>query len=58
MEATETFKVGDTVKWCWSEIHKNTYTIVEITNSGALLKQNFGMGLILNGKVPISELSK
>ena len=58
MEATETFKVGDTVKWCWTETHKNTYIIVEVTNSGAILKQNFGMGLILNGKVPISELSK
>lgn len=52
------FKVGDIVKWCWIENHQNTYVIIEIKNKGALLKQNFGMGTILNGYVALSELSK
>jgi plastocyanin len=58
MEATETYKVGDTVKWCWTETHKNTYTIIDINSTSVVLKQNFGMGLILNGRVPISELER
>lgn len=58
MEATETFKVGDIVKWCWSETHPSTYTIIEIRKNGAILKQNFGMGQILNSPIPISELGK
>lgn len=52
------FKVGEIVRWCWTETHQNTYVIIEITNRGALLKQNFGMGTVLNGYVALSELSK
>lgn len=52
------FEVGDVVKWNWTELHQSTYTIVEIKNDKALLKQNFGIGIILNGYIPFSELSK
>lgn len=52
------FKIGDTVKWCWSELHRNTYTIVDINKSGAVLKQNFGIGVVLNGRISLSELEK
>jgi hypothetical protein len=56
------FKVGDIVKWCWTETHQNTYIIVLIDEKGALLKQNFGRGTILSEKkkdrVPLSELEK
>jgi hypothetical protein len=58
MEVTETYIVGDVVKWCWSEIHRNTYIIIDINSNSVVLKQNFGMGLTLNGRIPISELSK
>jgi hypothetical protein len=50
------FKIGDTVKWCWSELHKNTYIIIDINKLGAVLKQNFSTGVILNGRVSLSEL--
>lgn len=50
------FKIGDTVKWCWSELHRNIYTIIDVDNSGSILKQNFGTGLILNGRISLSEL--
>ena len=53
----EEYKVGDIVRWCWSVIHPSTYIIVEIDNRGALLKQNFGRGQVLNSKVPLSELN-
>jgi hypothetical protein len=52
------FKIGETVKWCWSDLHRNTYIIIDINTTGAVLKQNFGTGVILNGRVPISELGK
>lgn len=57
-EVVENYQIGDVVKWCWSNIHQNTYTIVEIKNTGVVLKQNFGRGTVLNDKVPISEISK
>jgi hypothetical protein len=55
-------KVGDIVKWCWSETHKNTYIIILIDDKGALLKQNFGFGTTLSeakkDRVPLNELEK
>lgn len=50
------YKVGDIVRWCWTEIHRSTFFIIEIDKKGVLLKQNFGMGQILTSKVPISEI--
>jgi hypothetical protein len=52
------FEVGDVVKWNWTELHQSTYIIVEIKNDKALLKQNFGIGITLNGYISLSELSK
>lgn len=52
------FEVGDVVKWCWTELHQSTYTIIEVKNKKALLKQNFGIGVVLNDYIPFSELSK
>lgn len=55
-------KVGDIVKWCWSETHQNTYIIILIDDKGALLKQNFGRGTTLSeakkDRVPLTELEK
>jgi len=55
-------KVGDIVKWCWSETHQNTYIIILIDDKGALLKQNFGFGTTLSDakkdRVPLNELEK
>ena len=44
-------KVGDTVKW-W----KSSYTVIEIVEGGAILKQNFSIGTILNEGVPLTDL--
>jgi hypothetical protein len=56
------YKVGDIVKWCWDEVHQNTYIIVLIDDKGALLKQNFGRGTVLidskKDRVSLNELSK
>lgn len=57
-QVIEDYKVGDVVKWNWTEIHQSTYIIVKITKTGVLLKQNFGMGQILNGTIPIKEIEK
>ena len=57
-QVVEDYKIGDIVKWCWTETHQSTYIIVNITKSGVLLKQNFGRGQILNGTVPIKEIEK
>lgn len=54
----EDYQIGDVVKWNWTEIHQSTYIIIKITKSGVLLKQNFGMGQILTGTVPIKEISR
>jgi len=43
--------VGDTVKWA-----KSNYTVIEIVNKEALLKQNFSIGTILAETVPVSDL--
>ena len=48
----EEIKIGDTVKW-W----KSTYTVIEIVNEEALLKQNFSIGTILNEGVPLTDLT-
>jgi hypothetical protein len=58
MDNMEEFKIGETVKWCWNETHRNTYTIVDISNSGVILKQNFGIGTILEKRIPICEIKK
>ena len=58
MKLVEDYKVGDIVKWCWSETHPSTYIIMEIRKNGVILKQNFGRGQILNSPIPISELVK
>ena len=52
MNTVKDFKVGDVV--LWNDSH---YTIVSLNNKGALLKQNFSIGITLNGLVPIEELS-
>ena len=56
------YKVGDIVKWCWDELHQNTYIIVLIDDKGALLKQNIGRGTLLSqdrkDRIPLNELSK
>ena len=52
------YKIGDIVKWCWSDMHQNTYIIVDLDSRGAILKQNFGRGTVLNGRVSIVDLSK
>ena len=48
----EEIKIGDTVKWL-----KSTYTVVDILNGEALLKQNFSIGTILLEPIPLKELS-
>ena len=50
------YKIGDIVRWCWSEQHRSTYFIISIDNKGVMLKQNFGMGQTLTGKIHISEI--
>ena len=44
-------RVGDTVKW-W----KSSYTVIEIVDGEALLKQNFSIGTILNEGVLLTDL--
>lgn len=50
------YKIGDIVRWCWSEQHRSTYTIVNINKKGVLLKQRFSLGLLLKEEVPIKEI--
>jgi len=45
-------KKGDTVLWC-----KSSYTVIEMVNKKALLKQNFSIGIVLVEMVPLSDLS-
>ena len=44
-------KVGDVVQWC-----KSPYTVIEIIDDKALLKQNFSIGTTLTEMVPLSDL--
>jgi hypothetical protein len=51
-------KEGDIVKWCWSELHQSTYTVLNInSDKTADIKQNFSIGTVLK-KIPIKELVK
>ena len=50
------YKIGDIVRWCWSEQHRSTYSILSIDKKGVLLKQNFGMRQTNTGSVPLSEI--
>ena len=52
MQNVKEIKVGDTVKW-W----KSSYTVIEIVDGEALLKQNFSIGTILNEGVPLTDLT-
>lgn len=46
------FEQGDKVMWLGS-----TFTIIEMRNEGALLKQNFSIGTLLTSVVPYYELT-
>jgi hypothetical protein len=46
------YKVGDKVKWLDS-----TYIITEITNKGAILKQDFSIGTVLTQPVKLEEIT-
>lgn len=45
------YKVGDKVRWI-----NNPYIIIEITNKGAILKQDFSIGTVLVSPVPTNQL--
>lgn len=45
------YKIGDKVRWI-----SNPYIIVEITNRGAILKQDFSIGTVLTSPVPTDQL--
>ena len=47
------FKIGDKVKWL-----DNSYTIVDVTSRGVILKQNFSIGTVLNNPIKIEEIEK
>ena len=44
--------VGSTVIWLDS-----SYTVVDVTKKGLVLKQNFSVGVTLNGFIPVNEVS-
>ena len=46
------YKIGDKVKWLDS-----TYIITEITNKGAILKQDFSIGTVLTQPVKLEEIT-
>jgi len=47
------YKIGDKVIWLG-----NPYTIIELTNKGAILKQNFSIGTTLTKPVEFNKLNK
>ena len=47
----DNIKVGDEVLWLDS-----TYIVLKIEGKSLILKQNFSIGTILKGKVPIEEV--
>lgn len=47
------FKIGDKVKWL-----DNSYTIVDVTSRGVILKQNFSIGTVLTKPIKIEEIEK
>jgi hypothetical protein len=49
----EEFKIGDKVKWL-----DNSYTIVDVTSRGVILKQDFSIGTVLNNPIKIEEIEK
>ena len=48
----EDIHIGSTVIWV-----NSSYTVLDITKKGLVLKQNFSVGITLNGFVPIDEVS-
>jgi len=46
------YKIGDKVRWLG-----NPYIVLEITNKGAILKQDFSIGITLNSAIPTKELT-
>jgi len=47
------YKIGDKVKWL-----DNSYTIVNVTSRGVILKQNFSIGTVLTNPIKIEEIEK
>lgn len=45
------YKIGDKVSWLG-----NPYTIIEVTNKGAILKQNFSIGTILKKPIEFNDI--
>jgi len=46
------YKIGDKVRWLG-----NPYIVLEITNKGVILKQDFSIGITLNSAIPTKELT-
>ena len=46
------YKIGDKVKWL-----DGTYIIINITNKGAILKQDFSIGTVLTQPVKLEEIT-
>ena len=44
--------IGSNVIWVDS-----SYTVIDITKQGLILKQNFSIGLTLKGFIPLDEVS-
>ena len=44
-------EVGSVVTWLGSP-----YTVVRLEKNGALLRQNFSIGVVLNSPVPLDQL--
>ena len=53
IEVNMDYKIGDKVKWL-----DNSYTIVNVTSRGVILKQNFSIGTILTSPIKIEEIKK
>lgn len=49
---TESIKKGDSVTWL-----ESSYSVIEIIKGEALLQQNFSIGTVLMGGVPLKELT-
>ena len=47
------YKIGEKVKWL-----DNTYIVIEITNKGLILKQEFSIGTVLTHPVKLEEIEK
>ena len=53
IEVNMDYKIGDKVKWL-----DNSYTIVNVTSRGVILKQNFSIGTVLTNPIKIEEIEK